>query len=108
MLMKPTLTLRQRMALDTLNDALLEAAESGLLDTLPIDSNSVGVVLAGVQNWHASEFENEYIITYIHNGKEDSCLIMAATGGIALTKFGADYSGEVIRVYNRTLDIVID
>lgn len=106
--MKHILSLRQRMALSVLNDALLEAAESGLLDTLQIDSNSMGVVLAGVQNWHSQEFENEYHITYSHNGKEDTCVIRATSGSTAVMSFYADFGGQIVKVYNKTLNIEID
>lgn len=106
--MKHILSLRQRMALSVLNDAVLEAAESGLFDILPIDSNSTGVVMAGVQNWHSQEFENEYHITYTHNGQEDSCVIRATSGSIAVMTFYADFGGEIVKVYNSTLNIEID
>lgn len=106
--MKHTLTVRQTNALSVLNDALLDAAESGLLDTLQIDPTSLGVVMAGVQNWHSQEFENEYHITYTHNGKEDSCVIRATSGSIAVMTFYADFGGSIVKVYNKTLNVEID
>lgn len=106
--MKHTLTVRQTNALSVLNDALLDAAESGLLDVLKIDPASLGVVMAGVQNWHSQEFENEYAITYRHNGKEDSCIIRATSGDIAVMHFYADFGGQIVKVYNRTLNVEIN